>query len=154
MKWLPTLYLWSFGLFKVPLILFCRPKVIEITEKRAEIAISLNYFTRNHLKSMYFGTLAVGADCAGGLLAMYQIRKSRKKVSLIFKDFKAEFLKRPEARTHFLCGDGEAIEQAVAQTVQTGERVSVPLTIIATTPKISGEEPVARFQLTLSLKVV
>lgn len=143
----------AFGLAKVPLILFVRPTVEDLTEQRSEVRIPLNFWTRNHLKSMYFGTLAIGADCAGGLLAMNLIWKTKKKISIVFKGFQAEFFKRPEADVHFICEDGETVRKMVEQTIKTGKRVNEPLMILATTPKISGNEPVATFKLILSMKV-
>lgn len=59
-----------FGFTKVPLIWLCRPKIIAINEKMVEVKIPLRKRTKNHLNSMYFGALAVGADVAGGFLAM------------------------------------------------------------------------------------
>jgi len=102
--------------------------------------------------SMYFGTLAIGADCAGGLLAMHLISKSKKKVSIVFKDFKAEFLRRPEGDTHFTCPDGALIKKQISEALKGKKRVNKTIKIIATTPKLSGNEPVAKFELTLSLK--
>ena len=147
-----TLYLRTFGLFKVPLIFSVRPTVEKLTNDHCEIRIPLNYWTRNHLKSMYFGTLAIGADCAGGLLAMDAIRRKKKKVSIVFKDLHADFLKRPHADVHFTCKDGPAVQKAVDETLRTKKRVNLPVHIIATTPKKSKDEPVAKFTLTLSLK--
>lgn len=151
-QWKDTLGLWAFALRKIPLIAFVRPSIIRVNDKECEVKIPLNYWTRNHLKSMYFGTLAVGADLAGGLMALTQIRKSKKNVQLVFKNFQAEFLKRPEADVHFYCGEGTQIKKQVQETIKTKKRVTRTLTIVATTPSISGEEPVAEFKLGLSLK--
>lgn len=147
-----TLGLWFFGLLKIPLIAYVRPSIVQKTEKTCEIKIPLNYFTKNHLNSMYFGALAIGADVAGGLIAMELIGRSKKKVQLVFKDFEAKFLKRPEADVHFICHDGDMIRKQVQETIKTKKRVNRVLSIIATTPKISGDEPVAEFKLNLSLK--
>ena len=147
-----TLSLRLFGLAKIPLLFLASPSVVGLTKKDCEIKIPLNWLTRNHLKSMYFGALAMGADCAGGLIAMDAIRKSGKKVSLIFKDFQAQFLKRAEGDVHFLCHDGEAIRKQVQETILTKKRTNRSITITAITPKDSGAEPVAKFVLTLSLK--
>jgi acyl-coenzyme A thioesterase PaaI-like protein len=147
-----TWFIRSFGLSKVPLIFYCRPSVIKLTEEKTIIKIPFKRKNKNHLKSMYFGALAVGADVAGGVLAMGLIRKSRRNISLVFKDFKADFLKRPEGDTYFTCNDGKAIENLITETIKTGERVNMPLKITATVPGISGNEPVAEFVLTLSLK--
>jgi hypothetical protein len=114
--------------------------------------IPLTWRTKNHLRSMYFGALAVGADASGGLLAMYLIRESGKKVSLVFKSLEAKFLKRPEDDVHFKCEQGTMIQEMIKETVQTGQRITKPLTITATTPKLTGDDPVATFVLALSLK--
>jgi acyl-coenzyme A thioesterase PaaI-like protein len=151
-QWKNTLALWGFGLSKIPLIAFVRPSIIRMDDEGCEIKIPLNYFTKNHLGSMYFGVLAVGADLAGGLMAMEMIRRSKKKVQLVFKNYSATFLKRPEADVHFICHDGEKVKRLVAETLRTKERVTRPIKIIATVPKLLGEEPVAEFELGLSLK--
>ena len=141
-----------FGLSKVPLIFYCRPSVIKLTEETTVIKIPFKRRNRNHLRSMYFGALSVGADVAGGVLAMDLIRKSGRNISLVFKDFKADFLKRPEGDTYFTCNDGLAVKNLIDEATRIGERVNMPLKITATVPEISGNEPVAEFILTLSLK--
>ncbi|SVD28300.1 uncharacterized protein METZ01_LOCUS381154, partial [marine metagenome] len=90
-----------FGLMRIPLILFCRPKVVSVSDTRLEVRIRLNRRTKNHLNSMYFGVLSVGADVTGGFLAMKLIRNNKSRISLIFKDFHADFLKRAEGDVHF-----------------------------------------------------
>lgn len=147
-----TLMLRAFGLFKIPMILFVGPRVLHLDKEKCVLKIPLGYRTRNHLGGMYFGTLATGADCAGGLAAMERIKASGANVSLIFKDFHAEFLKRAEADVHFTCTDGARIAEQVDIAVKGTERVSFPVNIIATCPETFGDEPVAKFVLTLSLK--
>ncbi len=147
-----TLYLLGFGWWQIPLIFFCRPTVEELTEKRCVVRIPLRGRTKNHLGSMYFGALAIGADLAGGLAAMQLIRDEKADVSLVFKDFKADFLKRPEADVHFVCEDGDAIRALVQRAVATGERENMTVRITAKVPSKLGDEPVAIMDLTLSLK--
>ncbi|ERM60735.1 hypothetical protein F0Z19_2970 [Vibrio cyclitrophicus] len=103
---------------------------------------------------MYFGVLAVGADVAGGFLAMSKSQQQGEKISLAFKEVTGNFLKRPEADVHFTCNDGELINTMLAETMSTGERVNQTVTIIATCPSLHGDEPMAEFQLTLSIKKV
>ena len=95
--------------------------------------------------------LAVGADVTSGFLAMDPIMKSGRKIALLFKDFKADFLKRPEGDVHFYCDDGLAVRELVETAIKTGERHNYTLTIEATVPSIS-QDVVARFELTLTLK--
>jgi hypothetical protein len=40
----------------------------------------------------------------------------------------------------------------VNETITTGERVNLPVKVIATVPDKFGDEPVAEFTITLSLK--
>ena len=100
-----------FGISKVAMIAYCRPRVISFDDNRLEIKIPLKRRTRNHLNSMYFGALSVGADITGGFLALPAIKNSNRKIALIFKDFNANFLKRAESDVHFVCEDGEAVKK-------------------------------------------
>lgn len=142
-----------FGWLKIPLLASVRPSVVELSETRCVVRVPLRRWTRNHLGSMYFGALAIGADCAGGLLAMDQIRRSGQKVSLVFKAFQATFLKRPEADVYFICEDGEAIRDQVTRALASEERITEPMAIRAAIKAADGSfEPVAEFVLELSLK--
>lgn len=141
-----------FGLKKVPLIWYVRPSVEEISDERITIKIPFRRRNKNHLNSMYFGVLSVGADVAGGIMAMNCIDKSGQNVSLIFKDFKADFLKRAEGDTFFTSAQGKEVTELVSKAIETEERVEMPVNITATVPDKFGDEPVAKFVLTLSLK--
>ncbi len=142
-----------FGWLKIPLLASVRPSVVELTERRCVVRVPLRRRTRNHLGSMYFGALAIGADCAGGLLAMDQIRRSGGGVSLVFKSFQAAFLKRPESDVYFICEEGEAIRDQVRRTLASEERLTEPMHIQAAVRLDDGTfEPVAAFPLELSLK--
>ena len=144
-------YLTLFSITKIPLLWFCRPKIINISNDSIEIKIPLKRRTKNHLKSMYFGALSVGADITGGFLAMMCIQKSNRKVALIFKDFRADFLKRAEGDVHFICNEGNKISELVNKTIESGQRENMIVHIDAIVPSIS-EDIVAKFELTLSLK--
>ena len=103
------LFVSAWSLKNVPLIFWCRPRIKELSARSTKIVIPLNRRTKNHLNSMYFGVLAVGADCAGGLTAMKIIKESGKNVSFAFKDFQANFIKRADSDTVFECLDGEGL---------------------------------------------
>jgi hypothetical protein len=143
----------AFGLLKVPLILYANPTVQELSDNVCAVKIPLTWRTKNHYKSMYIGALVIGADCTGGLLAMHHTRASDKDVRLLFKDMKAQFLKRPEGDVLFTCSNGPELKAAVQETAATGERINIPVDIVATVPKSdSPNDPVATFTLTISLK--
>ena len=143
--------LFLFGLFKVPMISYCRPRLVSISDTSIEIKIKLNRRTKNHLNSMYFGALSVGADVTGGFLAMQCIRSSSSNIALIFKDFHADFLKRAEGDVHFICDEAEIISQLVEKAEKSLERENLLVNIRAKVPSIS-DDIIAKFKLTLSLK--
>ena len=150
--WIATLVLRVFSFVKIPLLAFVRPTVLCLDGDMCEIKIPLAWRTKNHLNSMYFGALAIGADTAGGIIASEYGRKKTPPVHLIFKDMKGTFLKRPMGDVHFICRDGAAIIAAIDRAALEGTRVNIPVHIAATVPSIDND-PVAVFDLTLSLKV-
>jgi hypothetical protein len=102
---------------------------------------------------MYFGALAMGADCAGGLIAAELIRRRRARVALVFKSFQAEFLRRPEGDVYFICDEGPRIRELLDRVLASGERGTEMIALAAEVRPAGGDpEPVARFRLELSLK--
>jgi hypothetical protein len=146
-----TVRLWS--LRNVFLLWLVRPRIIEVSDRRCEMMIPLNWRTRRRdIHAMYLGTLCMGADIAGGLIAFQIMMRSKEKISFIFKDIRGEFLKRAEDDVVFLCEDGPMIQEMVARARASGEREEATVRIFARVPKKLGDEPVARFELTLSVK--
>lgn len=152
-SWRETIRLWLFCFLKIPMIFWVRPKIMELSDERAIISIALNRRTKNHLGSMYFGALSVGADIAGGAIVMHVLKDKINQISFVFKDFQAQFIKRPEADVHFSCNDGLIIAETIKKALQSKSRENILIHVTATTPSLSGDEPVATFSLTLSLKL-
>lgn len=147
-----NLFLQGFGLTKVPTLFFLQPRIIEISDKNCVIKIPLTWRSKNHLNSMYFGALAAGADCAGGFMAMNTIMRQKLPMNMVFKDFKAEFLRRAEGDVYFVCEDGLAVQKLVDDAMETGERQNMTVTVTAYVPTDRPQDPVATFELTLSVK--
>lgn len=147
-----TARVWLFGALKVPMLFWLRPVVLELSDLRCVVKLPLSRKSQNHLRSMYFGALAAGADCAGGLMAMALIQRSNQRIDLSFKDFFADFHKRAMGDTHFICEDGPQIQALVESTLLSGERENLEVTVYAICPDIDPQERVASFRLTLSLK--
>jgi len=147
-----TALLRAFGFLRIPLLFSVQPTVLELTDEKAVIRIKLNRWTKNHWGSMYFGTLAMGADCAVGMMAMQHIwRLKAQDVQLIFKDFQASFLKRPDGHVLFVCDEGMKAKELVETARKSDERHNLTLKARAVLES-NPAEPVAEFALTLSLK--
>lgn len=145
LRWL----LFLMGWFQIPMIGFVRPKLISIDDQKVQVRIRLRRGTRNHLKSMYFGALAVGADIAAGIHVFYFAQQTGLKVSFAFKAMNAEFLKRAESNVVFTCEEGVLIKEMLESSKQLGERLNQKVTVIA---KDENNEVVATFEMTVSVK--
>lgn len=101
---------------------------------------------------MYFGALCTGADAAAAMPALEAVRASGATWSILFKDMQAQFLKRAEGDVHFTFTQGRELGALLARAGVSGERENMSISIPATVPKLSGDDPVALFTLTLSVR--
>lgn len=147
MKW----NLFLLGKFKIPMLSYTGVKLIELNDIEAKVSIKLKRRTKNHLNSMYFGALAVGADVAGGIHAFYYAEKMNKKISFAFKGINAQFLKRAETDCMFVSNDGKKVENAVLLSIKTQERVNETTKVITYN---LANEVVAEFEMIVSIKCV
>ena len=142
--------LYLLGLFKIPIIGHIKPKLLEINEDVVKVKIKLRRRTKNHLNSMYFGSLAIGADIAGGIHTFYFSEKNSVKFSFSFKSMKAEFLKRAESDVTFICEEGATIQKMINASIGSGERQNETVTVKAYN---ETNEIVALFEMGVSIKV-
>lgn len=144
-----NLMLKAFALTKIPLLFATGAKVKTITDSKCVIEIPYRKIVKNHLGSIYFGAIAIGADACVGLLAFSKIKDSKQPIDLIFKSFSCQFLKRAHGPTFFICEAGTEIDELISKTIQTGERAHK---VIQGRAETQGEI-IAEFQLELSLKL-
>jgi acyl-coenzyme A thioesterase PaaI-like protein len=138
------------ALAKLPLLAFITPEFVEINDKRCVVKVRKGYRTRNHLNSMYFGALAMGAELSIAAVAIQAIQESGQPVDFIFKDFEAKFLKRGDAHVLFTCDQVQGVRQLVNQAAEATERFEKTFEGFAKT--IKSDEPIMTYRLTLSVK--
>lgn len=149
----PTMMVRLWSMQNVFFLWLASPKILELTPDRCVVRIPLNWRTRRKdIRAMYLGTLCMGADVAAGLIAFQLVADRKVKINFIFKDIKGEFLKRAEGDVLFTNNDGPLIQDLIRRALESGERQEATVHVTATVPKKLGEEPVARFELTLSVK--
>lgn len=100
---------------------------------------------------MYLGALSVGADITSGYFAFHYLQEHKRNISIIFKDFHADFYKRSMGNVVFTCDMGEEIKELIDKSLESSSRLNLPVTVTAAVPSIS-DEVVAKFILTLSVK--
>ena len=148
-----TMMMRAWSLKNVFLLWFVKPSIVELNERRCVIRIPLNWRTRrNDIHAMYLGVLCMGADVAAGLIAFDQMQKRKLGLSFVFKAMRAEFLKRAEGDVLFTNDDGNEIQDLIGRALASGEREESTIRVVATVPSKLGDEPVATFDMVLSLK--
>ena len=145
MKW----QVFLLGRFKIPMLGYTGLKLEDIDDEKAIVKIKLKRRTKNHLNSMYFGALAVGADVAGGVHAFYFAQKHNKKVSFAFKGMSCEFIKRAESDCTFISKDGKKVENAILKSIATGDRINDTTHVDVFDAE---KELVATFEMIVSVK--
>ena len=148
-----TLAVRLWALRNVFLLWFVKPTILEVNDRRCVVRVPLNWRTRrNDIHAMYLGVLCMGADVAAGLIAFDLARRRKLNLSLVFKTLRGEFLKRAEGDVHFTNEDGFLVQDLIGRALESGEREEAVIHITATVPSKLGDEPVAKFDLTLSIK--
>ncbi|UXR63402.1 DUF4442 domain-containing protein [Bdellovibrio bacteriovorus] len=147
-----TLFVHLYGLMKIPLVLFVSPRVIEAGDKRFVLKIPLGYRTKNHLNSMYFGALGIGAELSIAAAAVAAISESKMKIDFVFKDFTGQYLKRAAGDVHFICDEVEAVKALIEEAKTNPERIERKMKGYAVVPSVSETEPVMTYELTLSVR--
>ncbi len=142
--------LFWFSWLKIPMIAYCRPKIMIWDEEQVVLKIRKSRRTKNHLNSMYFGVLMVGADLAAGMHALAFSRVQEKKISLAFKSCNAQFIKRPLTDVFFQANAGNIVREMIAISNTTGNRINREIVVELT--ESSGEK-VAEVIMELSIKV-
>lgn len=147
-----TTFVHLYGLLKIPLVLFVSPRVVEATDTRFVLKIPLNYRTKNHLNSMYFGALGIGAELSIAAAAVVAITESKQKIDFVFKDYSAQYLKRADGHVHFICDEIAAVKSLIEESKTNPARIERKLKGYAVVPKVSPTDPVMTYELTLSVR--
>lgn len=140
-----------YSIIKLPLLAFTGARVIELSEEKSVVKVNLGYRTRNHLGVMYFGALAIGAELSIAVKAVEAIFASKEKIDFIFKDFRADFLRRCDGDVHFVCMDAAQVKNLILEAEKSNERLERRFLGQAYVPS-RGPDPVMTYQLTLSVK--
>ncbi|PWA05925.1 DUF4442 domain-containing protein [Flavobacterium psychrotolerans] len=110
-----------FLLFKLPSAFFCGVRVKNINEMQCTVSVKHRWINQNPFNSIYFAVQAMAAELSTGAMVMNQVAKSGKSISMLVANNKSNFSKKATGRIDFICKDGHLIENAIRQTLATGE---------------------------------
>ena len=111
----------TFLFFKLPSAFWGGVRVKSISPTICVATIKHRWFNQNPFNSIYFAVQAMAAELTTGALVMYQIKKSKKNISMLVANNKGSFTKKAKGRITFTCTDGAIIEDAIQKTIATGE---------------------------------
>ena len=138
-----------FMLYKLPSAFFCGVRLRNINEDAAVVSVPFKWLSQNPFRSIYFACQAMAAEMSTGVLALGHIHGRKPAVSMLVTSIKAEFVKKATERIYFTCEDGQAIQAAVEQALQTGTGQQVTA---MSTGRTKDGEVVSRFWVAWSFK--
>lgn len=139
----------GFMLAKLPLALFAGLRVRELNEDRCVVSVPYGWRSTNPFRSTYFAALSMAAEMSTGAPAMMAVEMAPQPVAMLIVGLEASFEKKATSTTAFVCEDGQKAFAAVAETVRTGEPVTVRMETVGRMP---DNTLVARFVFTWSFK--
>jgi len=134
---------------KLPSAFFAGVRIREVDEKRCMVTVPYKWFSQNPFRSTYFACLSMAAEMSTGALAMAHLYKRNPIVSMLVVKVESEYFKKATGRTYFVCEDGEAMMNAIEESVATGEGKVLRA---RSTGKNGDGEIVAEFFITWSFK--
>jgi hypothetical protein len=111
----------KFLILKLPSAWLCGVRVAEIDEDTCKVSVKHKWINQNPFKSMYFAVQAMAAELSAGAIVMGKIQNSNRKISMLVAQNRAQFTKKATGKISFYCYDGHLIDEAIRQTIATGE---------------------------------
>ncbi len=139
-----------FLFFKLPSAFWSGVRVKYISKEHCVVTVKHRWFNQNPFKSMYFAVQAMAAELTTGALVMMQIKKSGKNISMLVANNNSNFSKKATGRITFTCNDGHLIEEAIKQTIATGEGQTIWMKSVGVNEK---REQVSEMNFEWSIKL-
>jgi len=111
----------TFLMLKLPSAWISGVRVKEINKTECETTVKHRWINQNPFNSMYFAVQAMAAEMSTGAIVMLHIKESGEKISMLVAQNKAVFTKKATGKITFICRDGNLIENAISNTLATGE---------------------------------
>lgn len=112
-------------MFKLPSAYICGVRTKSISDQNCVVTVKHKWINQNPFKSMFWAVQGMAAEFSTGALVIAKIQESGQKISMLVTTNKAVFTKKATGKITFTCNDGDKIDQAIAQTIKTGEGQTV-----------------------------
>ncbi len=113
------LAMWFFMLTKLPAAWFMGVRIQQVTLRRGAVTLPYRWRSQNPFRSTYFAAQMAAGEMSTGILILAHI--DGRSVSMLVQHIEADFLKKVSETLTFVCEDGDLIQEAVENTLTTGE---------------------------------
>lgn len=103
----------------IPSLWFWNVVVLKVSHQESEVMIRHRWSNKNPFKSIYFSALAGAAELSTGLLALMACQKNN--TSMLVTGMEARFFKKATGKIIFKCLDGDLLNKAVQNAIDSGE---------------------------------
>ncbi len=120
MKITPSKMNW-FLLAKLPSAFFTGVRLKTLEPNKAITTVKHRWINQNPFQSIYFAVQCMASELSTGILVIQKIQESGEKVSMLVTQQTGSFTKKAKGRIKFTCHEGHKIDQALQETLKTGE---------------------------------
>lgn len=138
-----------FLFFKLPSAFFAGVRIQEMDANKCVVTVPYQWFSTNPFRSTYFACLAMAAEMSTGALSLAHINKKSPPVSMLVTQLESRFRKKATGITTFICEEGAAIRQCIADAITSGEGRQVKVKSVGMNKEA---EVVAEFDIIWSFK--
>ncbi|MFN7096333.1 MAG: YiiD C-terminal domain-containing protein [Gammaproteobacteria bacterium] len=138
----------------VPMIAYSELSIAKIDQEQCIVKMPFIDKNKNHVQSMYLGSLTIGAEVSAGILTFNMIKMMGINSTVVFKESKATFLRLAHQDVYFICSEVQKIKESLQQAQETKQRVNFNLPVIAVEDLNKLDEQVAVFEFTTSVKLL
>jgi len=93
--------------------------VKEISSKSCRANVRLGWFNKNPFKSLFWAVQGMASELTTGMLIMQAITKSKKNISMLVLNNKANFSKKAKGLISFNCYQGEKINEVINRLLES-----------------------------------
>lgn len=114
-----------YTMFKLPSAFLCGVRTKYIDNQKSIVTVKHRWINQNPFKSMFWAVQGMAAEFSTGALVIGKIQESGKRISMLVTTNNATFTKKATGKITFTCNDGHLIDEAIKNTVKTGEGQTV-----------------------------
>ena len=111
----------AFNFFKLPSVWWCGIRVTKIDDISCQVKVAHRWINQNPFKSMFWAVQGMAAELTTGVLIMEAIHNSKRKVSMLVLNNRANFSKKARGKVLFECDEKQKLIKSMNTLIKTQE---------------------------------